>query len=138
MLTRLPEISHPDELHQLPLLAARSLSAWQLTHQNGELFVIDISCRLVVDEMSTLLKAIKRGMGVRLMPDYMLPKNLADAGLTRLLPTWQAPEKPVQMLYSDRQYIPRKVRVLIDSMLQQAELYSPRASADPVTVLSLT
>jgi len=125
LLTRLPEISHPDELHQLPLLAARSLSTWQLTHQNGELFVIDVSGRLLVDEMSTLLKAIKRGMGVSLMPDYMLPENLADAGLTRLLPAWKAPEKPVQMLYSDRQYIPRKVRVFIESILQQCVHYQP-------------
>lgn len=114
-------ITHPSQLVKEPKVTCVGLTPWQLKNQlTGEQFSFapTDNIKLHVDEIQMMEEAVKSGVGISYMPDYIALPLIESGKLKRILPDWQSEEQPFSMLYRDREHIPYRVRLLIEYVLQ--------------------
>jgi DNA-binding transcriptional LysR family regulator len=55
------------------------------------------------------------GVGIGLVPDYAVAKELASGALVELLPEWrEASDRPISAVYPGGIHLPMKIRLLVD------------------------
>jgi DNA-binding transcriptional LysR family regulator len=59
---------------------------------------------------------VHRGHGIGLLPATYCDDALASGALTRLLPAWSSPLIPVFALYSNRKFLPSRLRVFLAAL----------------------
>lgn len=81
---------------------------------------VDVHGHLTISSPAAIRAAALNGMGPALLADWMVQEDLKDGALIDLLPEWEATaaafETAAWLLYPSRDYLPRKVRVLIDHL----------------------
>lgn len=71
---------------------------------------------LTLNNPTALLGAVIAGLGVALLPDWLVAADVAAGRLRRLLPSWETPETTVWAVYRiELSGVPR-VRILVDSV----------------------
>lgn len=116
----LDDIAHPEQLNSYDKITCLRLVPWQLVNQEtGERcdYHPNDSVRLEVDEVQMMTDAVKKGLGISYIPDYLALPMIERGELTRILPKWQSEEQAFSMLYRDRENIPLRVRLFIDYVL---------------------
>ncbi|WP_413699581.1 LysR family transcriptional regulator [Psychromonas sp. KJ10-10] len=114
-------ITHPEQLDELPKITSFRLIPWRLENQlTGEKCVYHPTklVRLEVDEIQMMTYALKTGIGVSYLPDYIALPMIEKGEIKRFLPDWQSEGQGFSMLYRDRKNIPHRVRLLIEHTLQ--------------------
>lgn len=116
-----PNITEPDDLLQLPWV-----SITQLPHPEKLMMVHVRTSQRVALPMRATCKThsgiaarefIRCGAGVGLLPDYAVAEDLRRGDLVQLLPAWtEAYERPITALFSSRDRLPTRVRLLIDHL----------------------
>lgn len=112
---------HPSDLSQLPLIIPRRSPVWRFQNSDGELYSLGGESRLRVDELRTAAKAVAQGLGVGNLPNYVVRELLSEGVLIRLLPSWEPEGREVRMLYPHRKYLPAKVRLFIEFIMEKVE-----------------
>ena len=92
---------------------------WPFLDAGGNPVVARVSGNLIADNRETLLAAIIAGIGLSLVPPYMIFDQLASGALVPLLPDYQAPEYEIVALYPHRRHLTAKVRAFIDMLVDQ-------------------
>lgn len=69
-----------------------------------------------------------QGMGVAILPSYLIGKDLARGALVPLLPDYQLAPIDIHVVYPSRRYMPAKLRTFIDHLVEHFE-ESPANSA---------
>ena len=59
------------------------------------------------------------GLGVALMPQFAINKELKKGALVPLLPTFTLPPVPLYALYPPNRYLAAKVRVFVDFLAER-------------------
>lgn len=118
-----PGLEHPSDLADLPLIIPRRSPLWRFRHADGGLYEFSGEARLRVDELRTAVKAVSAGLGIGNLPNYVLREGLGNGELVPLLPEWQTEGRDVQMLYPHRKYLPAKVRLFIEFIMEKVELH---------------
>ncbi len=86
-------ISAPNDLvsHQTLALGWQTLTNhWHLKNKSGTQETIQIRPRLKSDDMVTLKKAAREGLGIVALPTYTCRDDLASGNLVKVLPGWNA------------------------------------------------
>ncbi|QDQ88358.1 LysR family transcriptional regulator [Alcaligenaceae bacterium SJ-26] len=108
---------HPRDLAGLPALEyayARTGRAWQFTHpQQGE-FSQAMASPLRVNNADALLPALRRGLGLALLPEFLVWEDLQAGTLQTCLPGWQAHPIALYIVTPPGRLRPARVQVLID------------------------
>jgi len=115
------QICHPEQLEELSKITCFRLVPWQLENQlTGEKcnYHPNNLVRLEVDEVQTMAYAVKKGLGISYIPDYIALPMIQRGELKRILPDWQSEGQAFTMLYRDRKNIPFRVRLLIEYVLK--------------------
>jgi len=120
LLARFAPPTNLAELAQLPLLISRRIPTWIFMDGNGQAQEFNGHARITYDELAIALEAAVRGLGVANLPDYVADAALADGRLQLLMPGWRPVGRPVHLVYPHREFLPTKVRLLIDFMLSKA------------------
>jgi len=85
-----------------------------LQHINGDKFIHDCQPKLLVNDFVILKQALIEGLGIAVLPDYMVQKELQTGELINVLPNWGMSDLDIYALYPrNRSKIP-KVRAFID------------------------
>lgn len=113
----------PGELEKFPLIASRRSSKWVFTDAAGGTHQVDLKPRLKYDELRTAADAAEVGIGIVNLPQYVVNDALSAGRLVPLLPDYQPEGRDVQMLYPHRKYLPAKVRIFVDFILDKARGY---------------
>jgi len=114
-------ITHPKQLRELDKITCFRLTPWQLENQlTGEKcdYNPDNFVRLEVDEIQMMTYAVKSGVGISYIPDYLALPLIEKGELKRLLPDWQSEARTFSMLYRDRKNIPLRVRLFVEFVLK--------------------
>lgn len=114
-------ITHPEQLEDFCKITCFRLVPWQLENQlSGEKYNYHPNnlVRLEVDEVQTMAYAVKVGIGISYIPDYIALPMIQRGELKRILPDWQSEGQAFSMLYRDRENMPLRVRIFIDFVLQ--------------------
>ncbi len=119
-LERHPPLLTPADLEQNECLVfahTELRTHWPLDGPEGRV-VVPVQAKLVVDHDEPLLHAALAGMGIILQPLEIVRAALADGSLVRLLPDYEAPSRPMHVLYAPDRRITPKLRSFLDFSME--------------------
>ncbi|HEX2749451.1 MAG TPA: LysR family transcriptional regulator [Verrucomicrobiales bacterium] len=123
----------PGDLESWPWV---ELSGIQFREQNrvtlydskGKEHVLSISPVLLSEGVTSIREAVLAGLGVALLPDWLIREDIRSGRLLRVLPRWKAKDMPMHVVYPSRRALPLRVRAFVDfaadyykKALQQSE-----------------
>jgi DNA-binding transcriptional LysR family regulator len=119
----------PADLAQHRVLAYSLLStgdAWSLSSKSepDRREVVAVNPVMRSNNGDTCTQAAMAGQGIVLQPDFMVHKHLSDGALVELLPAWQADVFGIYAVYPSRRYLPAKVRLMIDFLVDRLSMPS--------------
>lgn len=91
---------------------------WRFTGPNGEIDV-PVSGSLQVDDDEALSQAVLGGLGVALLPTFIIGKELQAGHLQAVLSEYIPVERHVYAMYLPSRHLPLKVRAFIDFLIER-------------------
>lgn len=89
---------------------------WRFTGPEGEIAVA-VNGPLHVDDDEALSQAVLGGLGVGLLPTFIIGKDLQNGDLQAVLSEYIPVERHVYAMYLPTRHLPSKVRVFIDFLI---------------------
>jgi len=117
------ELTRAEALHVLPLQPG---DVWRLMGPDGAVHPVHMPVRLAADSAAVVRAAALEGLGLSLLPDWMVGPDLASGALVQVLPGWGGAPVPVSALFPGHARISAKVRAFVDALTDAfaAGLYS--------------
>ena len=117
-LARRGEPKTPDELsrHDCLIYGTSLSSEWQLVGPGGETR-LRVSGRVSSTNGDLLACAAGDGLGIALLPTFIVGPDLQTGKLQRILPGWTMPERAIYAVYPPSRHLAAKVRLFIDTMV---------------------
>jgi DNA-binding transcriptional LysR family regulator len=75
---------------------------------------LHISPVLISEGVRSTREAVRAGLGVAVVPDWLIREDLLSGQLVRVLPQWNAKDLPVHVVYLGARLLPTRVRAFID------------------------
>ncbi|MBB5192499.1 DNA-binding transcriptional LysR family regulator [Silvimonas terrae] len=90
---------------------------WRFTLADGSAQTVQVPGRLDISGGQALRQAALAGIGIVLLPEMLLEKDLAEGTLVRLFPDLPAPSFPVNIVYLPERKLTAKLASFIDFMM---------------------
>ncbi|WP_413727650.1 LysR family transcriptional regulator [Sodalis sp. RH19] len=94
------------------------LSEWRFT-RGGEEQRVRVLSRLQINDSSALLTSALHDGGILLGPEVILRPYLASGQLVRVLPDYEAPSRPLHILFAAQRQLTPKLRSFIDCVVAE-------------------
>ncbi|MGB5451127.1 MAG: LysR family transcriptional regulator [Sedimenticolaceae bacterium] len=107
------ELLHHDCLHY-NLISERD--EWTFLSADGEQ-TLAIKGRFCSNNGDVLAEAAMQGLGIALLPDFIVEEGLADGRLVKVLEDFERPPLTLFALYPSRQHVPAKTRKFLAYLL---------------------
>ena len=119
LLARMPVPKKPDSLETWPWISLAGSHFWgpreiKLLGRGDSEHLLRISPVLTCEGVTSIREAARSGLGISLLPDWMIEKDLASGRLVRVLPTWRAKDLPIHVVYAGQRMLPARVSAFID------------------------
>lgn len=88
---------------------------WRLT-RGRETREVNVTPALSVNDLDILHDAVRRGVGVAMLPAFRCVDDLRTKRLERMLSDWTIPGTPVQAVYPSSRHVSPKVKALLDHL----------------------
>jgi DNA-binding transcriptional LysR family regulator len=75
---------------------------------------LEIKPVMISEGVTSLREAILTGLGITILPEWLVEGDLLSGRLMRVLPKWQARELPVHVVYPAQRRLSLRVRMFID------------------------
>lgn len=111
---------HPSALdshHCLPYLLGSDATRWQFEGPDGR-HVVEARGSFRADNSLLLVDAMRRGLGVGLVPRVMMRAELESGALEAALDGWRTESRQLFAVYPSREHLPRRVRALVRYLQQ--------------------
>jgi DNA-binding transcriptional LysR family regulator len=93
---------------------------WPLMHDGKRITIHPRNTRFTADNGAALVPAALAGLGIALMPNFLIADHLATGALVVVMPDYPLPEAGVYVVRPPGGSPPCKVRVLIDIMVEMS------------------
>ncbi len=113
--------SHPDELNHHSCLHYGQIAVenqWILTGADGE-YTVSVNGVLCSNNGEVLKDAAVRGLGITLLPRFIVGEELQQGRLQIVLPDYHSPELSIYVIYSVNRHLSTKVRLLVDFLQER-------------------
>ncbi|MEZ8143393.1 LysR family transcriptional regulator [Enterovibrio norvegicus FF-454] len=107
-------LSDAADLTQHHLLKGWPLMRWRLTNQQGQQLCITQQGRFEASELRLVRAAAKDGLGIALIPDVLVQKDIESNELVQVLPEWTTCPRDIFLMYHGKTNLPAKLRAFID------------------------
>jgi DNA-binding transcriptional LysR family regulator len=106
----------PEELaaHDCLIYGTQLREEWHLVGPAGEQRV-RVAGRLASSNGDLLACAAADGLGIAMLPTFIVGAHLQTGTLQRILPDWSPPERAIYAIYPPNRHLAAKVRLFIDS-----------------------
>jgi DNA-binding transcriptional LysR family regulator len=120
------ELNQPEEITKhncllFPLPGFRS--RWLFRDQQGKICEIPVSGRTIISNAIGLQQCAIAGMGLALLPHWLIDQELEYGKLVKVLPHYDVTatdfETSAWLVYPSRTYVPLKVKVFIDFLKER-------------------
>jgi LysR family transcriptional regulator for bpeEF and oprC len=113
-----PRLRHPRDLARVDCIdffypSTGKPRTWEFTHA-GVREVHEPNSRLVIGNAEATVDAAAQGMGVVQTLDYLVEPAVREGKLLRLLQAWDAPGRPISVVYPSNRYLSARVRVFAE------------------------
>ena len=130
LLRKMGMPKHPNDLMNWPSLGlgqtqgqSQTSFEWCLTHTDGHRVVIPFTPRLVTTDMTALRASAMSGVGVVQLPNLMVPEQVANGQLVKLLPEWSPRREIIHVVFPSRRGMLPAVRALIDFLCEKYDSF---------------
>src|ERR1700732_2052551 len=104
------------KLHDCVMLNARNNeTGWDLVNGRKKAR-IHVSGPISSRDFNSVSTFVYRGHGIGLLPSTYCDVALASGALIRLLPKWASPQIPVFAVYSNRKFLPLRLKVFLEAL----------------------
>ena len=111
----------PDDLTKHDCLLFGVGTAGHVLHleKGGESVHVTLEPRMLVNDFDILEASSIAGVGITMLPAYQCVKDLQDRKLERVLPEWEVPSTPIQVVYPTARHVTPKVRTFVEHLQQR-------------------
>lgn len=116
-----PALAQPHEVgrHACLVTTTQGRTTWTFRQAEQEQ-ALDVTGVVATSNTLVLRRCALDGMGVALLPDWLVDEDLAAGRLTCVLPGWNASVRGVEtgvwIVYPSRRFLPLKTRAFIDHL----------------------
>lgn len=115
------EPKNPEDLKQHNCLVysrMKDINVWSFTKQNQK-HAVAVNGNFQSDNGDVLLEVALTGMGIVILPIWMVEHHLKEGQLTQLMNDYTGQNLPFNAVYLQSRYTPLKVRCLIDFLKEK-------------------
>lgn len=119
-LERSEKLDEPSDLvsHRcIVYSAASSPTDWKLTSKSGSEEVVSVAPYYAVNSSIAVRDALVRGVGVALVPTFVVGDDLRNGRLVPVLKSYTAAPKALHVVYPAARHLTPKVRALVDFLV---------------------
>ena len=119
--------THPNELRHYSCLHYGQLALedqWTLIGADGE-HKISVTGVLCSNNGEVLKEAAVRGLGITLLPEFIIEPELQQGNLQIILPSYHPPELCIYAIYPVNRHLSTKIRLLVDFLQQRFGHHQP-------------
>jgi DNA-binding transcriptional LysR family regulator len=98
--------------------SSNSLEPWRLQGPEGEI-PVHASGNLKLDNAAAMSRAVLSGLGIALLPTFIISQDLQAGRLQSVLSGYSPLERSVYAIYLPNRHLPSKVRAFIDYLLER-------------------
>ncbi len=113
---------HPAELaaHETILYSLRcERTTWRFHSRDGEEATVDLNGQLRINNGEAMLPALCAGLGISVMPDFIVAAEIANGRLVAILEDWLPPPVALYLVTPPGRIRPRRVEVTIDYLAKR-------------------
>src|SRR5258708_3519860 len=111
-----PAVKKPADLKSWPWIGLSGFNAKEIKlfarHRAEQ--TLHLSPVLISEGVRSTREAVRAGLGVAVLPDWLIREDLLSGQLVRVLPQWNAKDLPVHVVYLGARLLPTRVRAFID------------------------
>jgi DNA-binding transcriptional LysR family regulator len=114
-----PPVKEPADLEAWPWITVGGHQFWNtkeliLSSRNRADQTVHLSPLLISEGVTSIREAVRDGLGVSVLPEFLIREDLRCGRLVRLLPQWSQPALPVHVVYAGARLLPTRVRAFVD------------------------
>ncbi len=95
-----------------------SPSHWIFEGEHGR-HVVNVECKIKLDDADTLQAAVCEGMGIAILPNWLVRPKLASGELEVVLPDYTVPSLPLSAIYPDPGPLSLRARSFLDFIIER-------------------
>jgi DNA-binding transcriptional LysR family regulator len=114
-----PAVKSLADLKSWPWITVAGSQFWNareitLFRRDGQEQTLRVSPVLISEGVTSIREAVRDGLGVALLPDWLIKDQLASGDLVQVLPGWKARDLPIHIVYAGQRVLPIRVSAFID------------------------
>jgi DNA-binding transcriptional LysR family regulator len=114
-----PPVRVPADLKSWPWITIAGFQFWnakelKLSARNRAEQTLHLSPVLISEGVTSIREAVRAGLGVSVLPEFLIREDLRCGRLVRVLPQWNTQDLPVHVVYAGARLLPARVRTFID------------------------
>lgn len=116
---------HPDSLpHHRWLMQGshRRPSSHQFYHRDGNLFLLQLTPTISCNTLEAILTLAKAGLGLAILPDYLLSTAIHQGALVPLLPNYRLQHNTVYAVHGYHHTMPPKIRLILTFLQRRLQI----------------
>ncbi|MDR0216869.1 MAG: LysR family transcriptional regulator [Comamonas sp.] len=120
-LAGLQAVQQPQDLTALPWIANSNLDSpthWTLENDQGQQAEVLGHAAHQSNSSSAIRAMALAGLGVAVLPDWLVQDDVRSGRLQRVLPGYALPSQPIHLVFPNSRHLPRKTRVFIDFLAE--------------------
>jgi DNA-binding transcriptional LysR family regulator len=113
----------PDDLAGHDCIVRRVMAGddeWRLTGPDGTIGVA-VQGAVITNNHEAVRGAALSGLGIALLPEYLVLDDIGAGGLVRVLPEYSSETLPAYVVYPSRQHLAPRTRVVIDFLVEEVQ-----------------
>lgn len=129
--------AHPAELGEHSCLAYTNIDGpWRFVGPNGATATVRPAGPVRANSGDALLPALRRGLGIAVLPDFIIGNDVAGGKLVTILKDWHTPAVAMHLITPPSPLRPARVEALLDYLDQHLRLICIANGADESTRLA--
>jgi DNA-binding transcriptional LysR family regulator len=93
---------------------------WRLSGPEG-IVSVAVSGAVSTNNHEAVRGAALNGLGIALLPEYLVADDILAGGLERVLPEYSSETSPAYVVYPSRQHLAPRTRVVIDFLIEEVQ-----------------
>lgn len=123
LVKRRPALKKPADLKSWPWISVTGSQFWSASNitlysHEGQEQTVHFSPVLISEGVTSVREAVRDGLGIAILPDWLIKNELLSGELVQVLPRWKVKELPVHVVYSGQRVLPIRVSAFIDFALR--------------------
>jgi DNA-binding transcriptional LysR family regulator len=118
LLKSRPAVKEAAQLKSWPWVSLEGSQFWsarQVTlHNDGKEQTLSISPVLISEGVTSIREAVRSGLGIAMLPNWLIEDDLRSGALVPVLPRWRPQDLPVHVVYAGQRVLPARVSAFID------------------------